>query len=430
MCHRSAQLSVISSRREQNAHSPWSRAPLARAGPSCPYSCLRGPISGHVWRSSGRYRARTGHPGNRLGRWPADLADQRRCLEPGRRRQHRLRRPEASRRHDRRASRRVVPARSPPTISLPTTSPPVTGWHRSATRSTRRVWLSPRRPTVRASTSVATSPPSTGSVRNHIAAFDTATGALVTTFHPIGFGPGPGASPSRASTVYAGGNFFSANGAAARRLAAFNATNGALLPWAPTADDNKSPPWSCRPTSLRVIVGGSFTTLNGVAQMAWAPSTPRPGEVCRGQRTHYAGRRDRQRHHHLARTGIRSMGPDFAFGTGQFEGAFAADPNTGNIVWANDCHGDTYDTFPIGQVLYTSATRTTARRSAPSRTVTLGRSICATRLPSPPTPPAPIPVPTTTAGTTTVFRDSTLLQWYPDARPRQLHRARARRHGR
>ena len=40
-------------------------------------------------------------------------------------------------------------------------------------------------------------------------------------------------------------------------------------------------------------------------------------------------------------------------GTGNFEGTFAADPETGNLVWMEDCHGDTYDSSPRRQVVYT-----------------------------------------------------------------------------
>ncbi len=30
-------------------------------------------------------------------------------------------------------------------------------------------------------------------------------------------------------------------------------------------------------------------------------------------------------------------------------------PNTGAINWMNSCHGDSYATFPIGQVLYSAS---------------------------------------------------------------------------
>ena len=88
----------------------------------------------------------------------------------------------------------------------------------------------------------------------------------------------------------------------------------------------------------------------------------RDGLGRRGQRRQHAvgGQPEAARRRHQAAaspacapTARNIYGSGFAFGTGQFEGSFAADPSTGNIIWANDCHGDTYDSVPIGQVLYT-----------------------------------------------------------------------------
>ena len=40
---------------------------------------------------------------------------------------------------------------------------------------------------------------------------------------------------------------------------------------------------------------------------------------------------------------------------GNFEGRFAVNPDTGAIIWMNSCHGDSYATFPMGQVLYSAS---------------------------------------------------------------------------
>ena len=39
-------------------------------------------------------------------------------------------------------------------------------------------------------------------------------------------------------------------------------------------------------------------------------------------------------------------------GTGNFEGVLAADPNSGNVKWLADCHGDTYDVTPMNDAVY------------------------------------------------------------------------------
>ena len=193
-----------------------------------------------------------------------------------------------------------------------------------------------------------------GFVHNHVAAFNAATGALINSFTAAT------ANQVRAlavtnSTVYAGGTFLKAGNAVSRaRLAAFNATSGALLDWAPVADSNRVSALVMSPDNSKVIVGGGFNQLNGTdasgmgavdattgATLTWkANTTIRDGGSASGITS-------------LSTDGNQIYGSGFAFGSGQFEGAFAASPSDGTLAWANDCHGDTYDTYPSNQVLYT-----------------------------------------------------------------------------
>ncbi|WP_304049247.1 PKD domain-containing protein [Jatrophihabitans endophyticus] len=191
-----------------------------------------------------------------------------------------------------------------------------------------------------------------GATRKYIAAFDTATGALDTSFHPSVSGEVDAIAATN-STVYAGGNFFSSGGVTRTRLAAFAATNGALLSWAPTADDNMVTAMVMSPDNSRVIIGGRFSTLNGVAAYGLGAV-----DATTGATLPFAINQTVQDYGtkcgitNLSTDGTNIYGGGFAFGCGNFEGTFAAAPNTGNIVWINDCHGDTYGTLPVGQVLY------------------------------------------------------------------------------
>lgn len=192
-----------------------------------------------------------------------------------------------------------------------------------------------------------------GVARSHIAAFDTATGALDTSFHPS-LANQVAAISATNTTVYVGGSFFSASGSSRRRLAAFNAANGALLSWAPTADDNNVQAMVVTPDNSRVIIGGKFTTLNGVAANGMGSVDAITGATepwAANQTIHDGGTGSAI--DSLTTDGTQIYGSGYAFQTGDFEGAFAADPNTGNIAWLNDCHGDTYSIQPVGQVLYT-----------------------------------------------------------------------------
>lgn len=190
-----------------------------------------------------------------------------------------------------------------------------------------------------------------GAARGHVAAFNTAAGTLDATFAP-NVSSQVRALTASASTLYIGGSYGSVNGVTRNNLSAVNTTTGSLLPWAPSADSQVRA-LVLAPGGSRVIAGGSFTTLNGLsangmgsvgastgALMPWAANaTIRNGGSKSGITS-------------LRTDGQQIFGSGYAFGTGNFEGTFAANPTTGSISVVNDCHGDTYDVLPLGPVLY------------------------------------------------------------------------------
>jgi PKD repeat protein len=193
-----------------------------------------------------------------------------------------------------------------------------------------------------------------GAAHNHLAAFSTATGALVSTFTASVSGRIRGISATN-STVYFGGNFFSLNGSTRTRLAAVTASTGAnISTWRPTADDDEVWAMTLSPDMTRVIVGGRFSTLNGVAAYGMGSLDASTGETLAWA----ANQTLRDAGPNGAITSLRTYGNQiygtgYAFGSGAtWEGPFAAEPSTGAIVWANDCHGDTYDIFGVGELAY------------------------------------------------------------------------------
>jgi hypothetical protein len=192
-----------------------------------------------------------------------------------------------------------------------------------------------------------------GVARNRIAAFNTVTGALVTSFYPRPYAQ-VAAITATNSTVYYGGTFNSVGGVARLRLAAANASDGTLTSWAPTADDRAVKAMVLSPDGSRVIVGGEFTKLNGAsaygmgavstatgAILPWAANTTVRAAGANGGITT------------LRTDGNLIYGAAWAFGSGAtFEGTFGADPTTGALVFLNDCHGDTYDVLPLGDLHY------------------------------------------------------------------------------
>ena len=163
-----------------------------------------------------------------------------------------------------------------------------------------------------------------GQVRQHVAAFDTATGALVNDFVPRTDGQVRGFG-FVGSTVYIGGNFRAANSQPRMLLAAFNAANGAMLPWSPTVDNGYVWTMVTSPDGSRVIVGGSFTTLNGVSAYGMGALNATTGATeawAANARLRAAGNDGAIPASHS--DGTQIYGTGYAFGAGAtFEGTFA-----------------------------------------------------------------------------------------------------------
>src|SRR5690606_32424513 len=101
------------------------------------------------------------------------------------------------------------------------------------------------------------------------AAFDTATGQLSTTFKPAIGGSYVNAIVATSTTVYFGGLLGAAGGVARQNLAAVNASNGAILGWAPTTDLQVDS-MVMAPGGGKLIIAGRFAYVNGALQRGLA----------------------------------------------------------------------------------------------------------------------------------------------------------------
>jgi len=200
-----------------------------------------------------------------------------------------------------------------------------------------------------------------GTARGHLAALNPADGSLVGGggFVPPNIGGqvrGLGITPT---SVFVGGNFLSANGIARTRLAAFSVSTGAMSAWAPAAAGGYVWAMTMSPDLTRVIPAGSFTTLNGQPAYGMGSLMASTGSV----NPWPAQDRIRDAGADGAITSIKAdgtqvYGTSYSFtqdGSADFEGTFAIDPTSGEINWANDCLGDTYDIAPAGEVLYNAS---------------------------------------------------------------------------
>ncbi|HZV26216.1 MAG TPA: hypothetical protein VFG00_07985, partial [Acidothermaceae bacterium] len=204
-----------------------------------------------------------------------------------------------------------------------------------------------------------------GATHNHIAAFSTATGALISTFTG-NLNGSTKAVTANDTTVYVGGSFTTANDVAHQHLAAFSAA-GAVLSWNPSTSASVTPTNSTAtaivtamvltPDGSRVVVAGKFDHLDSDARTGlgavdavtgadepWAASNPIADYGATSNLTSLTA----------DATQVYGAGYYYTHG-GNFEGRFALNPDTGAIVWMNTCHGDSYATFPMGQVLYSAS---------------------------------------------------------------------------
>jgi PKD repeat protein len=188
-----------------------------------------------------------------------------------------------------------------------------------------------------------------GVARGHIAAFDVSTGALVAGFAPKSNGAVYSLMATN-SLVYAGGNFTNAGGQTRTRLAAFNASNGAVTAWAPTAN-NTVRGMVLDPTGARVVLGGQFSAVNGAPAIALA-SVNLSGTDMKTWDYGITNAGDAGGVYSLKTDGKHAYANLYGFQVGNIEGTVAIDPTTLGLVWMNDCHGDPYDTFTVGGIVY------------------------------------------------------------------------------
>ncbi|HEY3407818.1 MAG TPA: LamG-like jellyroll fold domain-containing protein, partial [Propionicimonas sp.] len=197
-----------------------------------------------------------------------------------------------------------------------------------------------------------------GSIRNRIAAIDRATGALISTFQPK-----PDATvraiAATSDTVYMAGLLSSVGGVTRPRAAAVRASDGALLSWAPNAQGGSAHSLILSPDGSKVIIGGAFTTMNGSSNPGYGLAAVDP--LTGASLPFPANGLVRNGGPDAAITGMSSDADSlyvsgFVFGsTGNLEGVARINWSDLTTVWVEDCHGDTYGSFPKGDVIYVAS---------------------------------------------------------------------------
>ena len=193
-----------------------------------------------------------------------------------------------------------------------------------------------------------------GQNRYRVAAFDTATGAL-TSFRPS-VNAGVNAVGATNTAVFIGGSLTSVNGAARSKVAAVSASTGATLPFNASIPGGTIQALTVAPDLASVIIGGSFTSVNGSSDPGYGLA--RLDAATGANLALPVNSVARNAGNNAAILSLESDGENF-YGTGfhfggagNVEGTFAGDWATGNLVWIEDCHGDTYSAFPTRDAVY------------------------------------------------------------------------------
>jgi hypothetical protein len=200
-----------------------------------------------------------------------------------------------------------------------------------------------------------------GVTRNRVAALNATTGAVVSGFNPNANGVVYALARS-GSTLYLGGGFTAVSGAPRAKAAAVATADGALTTWAPAVADGLVRGLAVNSGLRRVALVGSFSTLNnggssyrgsGLVDAATGRtnSTWRVGSVVAG-----FGPDASMLSVSSDGTSVYATGYDYKATNGSnFEGTFAASWTDGTIRWIEDCHGDTYSNVPFNGAVYTAS---------------------------------------------------------------------------
>lgn len=190
-----------------------------------------------------------------------------------------------------------------------------------------------------------------------VAALNPTTGNIITSFLPK-MSSAVRAIVATADKVYMGGLFNAVGSVTRDRLAAAAASNGALLPWAPSAVGGRVNALALSPDGGSMVVGGAFTSLNGSSNPGYGVGKVdtnlgallpfQINNVVRNGGVNGAITA-------LATDGTNVYGAGYTFGrTSTLEGMFSVNWSNDATKWIEDCHGDTYSIQPIGDVVYTA----------------------------------------------------------------------------
>lgn len=197
-----------------------------------------------------------------------------------------------------------------------------------------------------------------GTAASRVVALDPTSGAIIPGWAPVVSGS-VRAIAATPDTVYLGGAFTAVGSSGRSRLAAVRASDGGLLAWQPKATGGNVNALVLAPDRSKLVVGGGFTALNGSSQPGFGLGAV--DAVNGGNLATPVNDVVRNAGSNAAITSLTSDGTSWygtAFinvsnkGTGNLEGAFAANWSSLDIKWIEDCRGDSHGVFANNTAVY------------------------------------------------------------------------------
>ena len=250
-----------------------------------------------------------------------------------------------------------------------------------------------------------------GAARSKVAAFSVSTGALNTSFS-TSVGGQVNTVAVTGDAVYIGGSFNSVAGQSRKNVAKLSRSNAALQQWAPAVDDIVHGLIAVD-GSERVLIGGRFQTLNGVPKVGIGAVHKDTGSSLPWASTPVPARSGSERSWVVDLK--LTNGVVYAANNGEgwhwFDGKWAAEFATGNLVWLDNCYGSTSAISVMGDVLYSHAHAhdCSSLGEFPEANPTVWKRALAETTRAGGTDPAPPSNNSTYANQPT----PTLLHWYP-----------------
>jgi PKD repeat protein/uncharacterized protein YcfJ len=199
----------------------------------------------------------------------------------------------------------------------------------------------------------------TGQNRYRIAALNPQTGAVL----PASSAPGTNATvnsiQATPTAVYVGGAFSTLGSATRVKVGAFVPNSTTALPFNPEIPDGNVQGVVVSPDGSKVAMGGAFTQVNGSNNPGYGlgfvdASTGRTNlPFSANAAIRNGGTESAILSLKADEDGFYGSGYHFG-GGGNLEGSFQATWD-GDLAWVEDCHGDTYDIAPAGDVIYAAS---------------------------------------------------------------------------